>query len=188
MYVCIYVYIYLVFVHVFIYACQEYAYEVQHNGTSPFIAQIVISSQTLSIQGGEGTRHRSIACLIFTGHFSQKSSMLSGSFAENDPQFTFSTGWQRPTGCLKLQVILRRRAINDRALLRKMTFKDKASYGSSPPFTSKALTNHKFVCFTWAPPYFNRRFLINGRIPLSRNERTHPIIALCVFHVSPLSF
>jgi len=42
------------------------------------------------------------------------------------------TGWPRPIGCLKLQVILRKRAT--RALLRKMTCKDKASYGSSPPF------------------------------------------------------
>jgi len=43
------------------------------------------------------------------------------------------TGWWRPIGCLKLQVIFRKSAINYRALLRKMTYKDKASYGSSPP-------------------------------------------------------
>jgi len=34
---------------------------------------------------------------------------------------------------LRLQVIFRKRASNYRALLRKMTCKDKASYGSSPP-------------------------------------------------------
>jgi len=41
-------------------------------------------------------------------------------------------------GCLKLQVIFRQRATNYKALLRKMTHKDKASYGSSPrhPFTT----------------------------------------------------
>ena len=44
-------------------------------------------------------------------------------------------GWQRPIGCLKLQVIFRKKAINCRALLWKMTCKDKASYGSSPPCT-----------------------------------------------------
>ena len=38
-------------------------------------------------------------------------------------------------GCLKLQVFFRKRATNYRALLRKMTCKDKASYGSSPPCT-----------------------------------------------------
>jgi len=33
----------------------------------------------------------------------------------------FDTGWQRPIGCLKLQVIFRKRAITYRALLRKPT-------------------------------------------------------------------
>jgi len=44
-----------------------------------------------------------------------------------------STGWRRSIGCLKLLVIFRKKATNHRALLRKMTRKDKASYGSSPP-------------------------------------------------------
>jgi len=43
------------------------------------------------------------------------------------------TGWQKPIGCLKLQVIFCKRATNYRALLRKMTCEDKASYESSPP-------------------------------------------------------
>jgi len=43
------------------------------------------------------------------------------------------TGWRRLIGCLKLQVILRKRGANYRALLRKMTCEDKASYGSSLP-------------------------------------------------------
>jgi len=46
----------------------------------------------------------------------------------------FSTiSWRRCIGCLKMQVFFRKRAINDRAQLRKMTYKDKASNGSSPP-------------------------------------------------------
>ena len=49
-----------------------------------------------------------------------------------EPQGENDTGWQRPIGCLKVQVIFRKRATNYKALLRKMTFKDKASYGSSP--------------------------------------------------------
>jgi len=44
-------------------------------------------------------------------------------------------GWRGPIGCLKLQVIFRKRATNYRALLRKITSKDKASYGSAPPCT-----------------------------------------------------
>ena len=46
------------------------------------------------------------------------------------------TGWRRPIGCLKLQIIFRKRATNYRALLRKMTYGDKASCGSSPPCRS----------------------------------------------------
>jgi len=42
------------------------------------------------------------------------------------------TGWPRPIGCLKLQVIFHKRATNYRALLREMTYKEKASCGSSP--------------------------------------------------------
>jgi len=43
------------------------------------------------------------------------------------------TGWRRRRGCLKLQVIFRKRATNYRALLRKITYRDKASYDSTPP-------------------------------------------------------
>jgi len=47
------------------------------------------------------------------------------------------TGWRRPIGCLKLQVIFCKRATNCRALLQEMTYKDTASYGSSPPCTNE---------------------------------------------------
>ena len=43
----------------------------------------------------------------------------------------------RPLGCLKLKVIFRQKATNYRALLRKMTHKDKASYGFLPPCRSR---------------------------------------------------
>jgi len=43
------------------------------------------------------------------------------------------TGWWRHIGCLKLQIIFRKRATNHRALLRKLTCEDKASYDSTPP-------------------------------------------------------
>ena len=45
------------------------------------------------------------------------------------------TGWQRPIGSPKLQIIFPKRATKYRALLRKMTYKDKGSYESSPPCT-----------------------------------------------------
>jgi len=43
------------------------------------------------------------------------------------------TGWRRPIGCLKLQVIFRKRATNYTAFSREMTCKDKACCASWPP-------------------------------------------------------
>jgi len=43
------------------------------------------------------------------------------------------TGWRRLIGSPKLQIILHKRATKYRALLRKITYKDKGSYESSPP-------------------------------------------------------
>ena len=72
--------------------------------------------------------------------FCAKGPIISGSFAERDLRVKASygssppcTGWRRPIGCLALQVKLHKRATNYRALLRKMTRKDKASYESWPP-------------------------------------------------------
>ena len=45
------------------------------------------------------------------------------------------TGWRRLIGSPKLQIIFHKRAIKYRSLLRKMTYKDKGSYESSPPCT-----------------------------------------------------
>ena len=60
---------------------------------------------------------------------------LAGS---SDPRiWRDETGWRRTIGCLALQVAFRKRATNYRALLRKMTYKDKASYGSAPPCSSR---------------------------------------------------
>jgi len=46
-----------------------------------------------------------------------------------------TTGWRRLIGSPKLQIILHKSATKYRALLRKMTYKDKGSYESSPPCT-----------------------------------------------------
>jgi len=43
------------------------------------------------------------------------------------------TGWRRLIGSPNLQIIFHKRATKYRALLRKMTYKDKGSYESSPP-------------------------------------------------------
>ena len=44
-----------------------------------------------------------------------------------------ATGWRRFIGSPKLQIICHKRATKYRSLLRKMTYKDKGSYESSPP-------------------------------------------------------
>jgi len=48
------------------------------------------------------------------------------------------TGWRRLIGYPKLQVIFHKRATKYRSLLRKMTYRDKGSYESSPPCTAVA--------------------------------------------------
>jgi len=45
------------------------------------------------------------------------------------------TGWRRLIESPKLQIIFHKRATKYRSLLRKMTYKDKGSYESSPPCT-----------------------------------------------------
>ena len=49
------------------------------------------------------------------------------------PFLYIDTGWRRLIGSPKLQIIFHKRATKYRALLRKMTYKDKGSYESSPP-------------------------------------------------------
>ena len=49
------------------------------------------------------------------------------------PLLHTTTGWRRLIGSPKLQIIFHKRATNCRSLLRKMTYKDKGSYESSPP-------------------------------------------------------
>jgi len=47
------------------------------------------------------------------------------------------TGWRRPIGCHKLLVIFRKRATNYRALLRKVTDENRASYDSTPLYVTQ---------------------------------------------------
>ena len=57
------------------------------------------------------------------------------------------TGWRRLIRGLNLEVIFRKRATNYRALLRKMTNEDQASYDSMPPCTGCAMCDmtHSYV-------------------------------------------
>ena len=65
-------------------------------------------------------------------------------------QLIVHTGWRKPINCLKLQVIFRKKAINYGALLREMTYQDKACYTSSPPcFTHSCGWNASVICVKW---------------------------------------
>ena len=62
---------------------------------------------------------------------------LRGSFESSPPCTVHTPGWQRSIRCLSLRISFRTSANNYRALLRKITYIDKASYGSLPPCTTK---------------------------------------------------
>ena len=112
-----------------------------------------------------------------------------------------STGWRRPIGRQKLQVIIRKRATNFRAFLRKMTYKDKASYNSTPPVAfsfivylaksnkigqqdSKSnkivyLSTQEHMCvLSWAIVYLSRYKIVylksNKRVYLSKSNKSGP--------------
>ena len=57
-----------------------------------------------------------------------------------------ATGWQRPIGCHKLQIIFRKRATNYRALLREMTCNDNASDESLPLWNTVWNENALYKC------------------------------------------
>jgi len=87
-------------------------------------------------------------------------------------------GRRRCVGCFKLQVCFRQRAINYRALLRKTNYKDKASYGSSPPCRifwdssdtcNVCVCTHTHMCKVTHPYFWRDSFIIkqegaNGNI------------------------
>ena len=63
------------------------------------------------------------------------------------------TGWRRLIGSPKLQIIFHKRATKYRALLRKMTYKDKGSYESSPPCT-------RMYAHVWLPSFIRTPTLL----------------------------
>ena len=65
--------------------------------------------------------------------------------------FETGTGWRRLIGSPKLQIIFHQRATKYRALLRKMTYKDKGSYESSPPCTTTCMYMFLKTCMCMYP-------------------------------------
>ena len=57
-----------------------------------------------------------------------------------------ATEWRRCIECLNLQFSFRKTATIYRALLQKMTYKDRTSYASSPPCRTIPVKNDRCVC------------------------------------------
>jgi len=96
------------------------------------------------------------------------------------------TGWRRSIGCLQLQVIFRKRATDYRAFLRKMTYEDKASYGSSPPCIAD-MCEHvaiRFMCTsTHMCTYTHRSLCVHILTDLLRgNSFSHPRFCWKISH------
>ena len=68
-----------------------------------------------------------------------------------------ATGWRRPMECLKLHVIFRKRATNYRALLRKMSYKNKASCESMPPCNTASHVQSEVVGYAWRHTSWHRK-------------------------------
>ena len=58
-----------------------------------------------------------------------------------DSLICLTTGWRRLIGSPKLQIIFHKRATKYTSLLRKITYKDKGSYESSPPCRPMAIVS-----------------------------------------------
>jgi len=76
---------------------------------------------------------------------------------------THDTGWRRLIGCLKLQVIFRKRATKYRALWRKMTYEDKASYDSTPPYTNICFIKHRWRIYIYIYMYIYMYICIHNK-------------------------
>jgi len=65
------------------------------------------------------------------------------------------TGWRRLIGSIKLHIIFHKRATKYMSLLRKMTYKDKGSYESSPPciVIPSAARRHPYASMIQRHPY-----------------------------------
>jgi len=89
------------------------------------------------------------------------------------------TRWRKPTGCLKLHVIFRNRATTYRALLQKITCKDRASYGSSPPCTIRSPVRSCVKCTSGVLNMWNKYFTCVKQILASELCDTRSSQVIC---------
>jgi len=69
------------------------------------------------------------------------------SYIESEPHVNLYTGWRRCIACLSCRSLSAKTATDFWALLRKMTYKHKASYDSTPPcnMVVTPYNNHTYV-------------------------------------------
>ena len=79
----------------------------------------------------------------------------------DEPSHFTCTGWQRCIGCLKFQISFHKRATNYMALLREITYKDKASYASSPPCVDEFYSSALCESSPWANASLHEWFMWN---------------------------
>ena len=98
--------------------------------------------------------------------------------------------WRTPIGCLKLPVVSRKRVTNYRALLRKMTHKDKASYDSTPSCmwhlsVPRDVFPSHVTCslHTWHFPFTCDLFIHIWHVPFIC-VMIHSHVVCCCVHVS----
>jgi len=86
-------------------------------------------------------------------------------YTHDTPRHAHNTGWRRLLGSPKSQIIFHKRATKYKSLLRKMTYKDKGSYESSPSCISSRTLRLFFVYSTRAKKWYvlMRCFLKNDR-------------------------
>jgi len=104
---------------------------------------------------------------------------------------SFDTGWRRHLGYLKLPVIFCKRATKYRALLRKMTCKDKASYESPPPCTcvhNRYIHNLyiMYISIMYIYVYIHNRYIQNIRVLVSHDIYIHDIHVFVCARPSPV--
>ena len=85
------------------------------------------------------------------------------------------TGWRRLIGCLESQVVFRKRATSDMALLWKMTCEDHASYDSTPPCTTRHI---KWGCVVSRTSQIGYFFPHNLFMTLVRDTCMHLFVTL----------
>ena len=99
---------------------------------------ISILPQNQQITVGENSQKKSMRYKMY--HVCTRTSLLpqhqqstAGRNSQESQLAICTTGWRRLIRSPKLQIIFHKRAIKYRSLVRKMTYKDKGSYESSPP-------------------------------------------------------